>query len=64
MQEYGMVLSDGGNIALTFADDRFTTHKWSEVGVSATSLQALQVTDFEVVDFGSVIPYGDCTRNP
>jgi hypothetical protein len=35
-----------------------------EVGVGATSLQVLQVTDFEVVDFGSVILYGDCTRNP
>jgi serine/threonine-protein kinase len=33
MQRYGMILSDGGNIALTAQSDRFTTHKWSEVGV-------------------------------
>jgi serine/threonine-protein kinase len=64
MQQYGIALADGGNIALTFADDRFTSHKWSEVGVDAYSLSALQVSDFEVVDFGSPIPYSGCTRNP
>ncbi|APR82384.1 Hypothetical protein A7982_07733 [Minicystis rosea] len=64
MQKYGMVLSDGGNIALTFANDKFTTHKWSEVGIGATSLQALKVTDFEVVDTGGTISPNGCSRNP
>lgn len=64
MQKYGMLLADGGNIALTFADDRFTTAKWSQVGIGAGSLTALKVTDFEVVDPGPLVPYDGCTRSP
>jgi hypothetical protein len=59
-----MLLSDGGQIALTFADDRTTTAKWSTVGVTATSFQAIKVNDFEVVDLGSEITLTDnCVRN-
>ena len=65
LQRYGMILSDGGNIALTAQSDRFTTHKWSEVGVDTRSLQAIQVSDMEVVDLGTPIPLTfDCVRNP
>jgi serine/threonine-protein kinase len=65
MQRYGMILSDGGNIALTAQSDRFTTHKWSEVGVDSWSLQAIGVTDMEVVGMGTPIPLTfDCERNP
>jgi serine/threonine-protein kinase len=64
MQDHGIVLSDGGNIALTFANDRFSTHKWADVGVGAGSLQALQVSDFEVVDLGAPIPAPSCARVP
>ena len=65
MQRYGMILSDGGNIALTAQSDRFTTHKWTEVGVDSHSLTALQVTDMEVVGMGATIPLTyDCVRNP
>jgi serine/threonine-protein kinase len=65
LQKYGMFLADGGQIALTMADDRFTTHKWAAVGVTAQSLSSLQPADFEVVDMGSPIAYtGDCVRNP
>lgn len=65
LQKYGMLLADGGNITLTAQSDRFTTHKWSEVGVSQGSLGAIKVTDFEVVDMGAPITWsGDCTRNP
>jgi hypothetical protein len=65
MQRYGMILSDGGNIALTAQSDRFTTHKWSEVGVDSHSLTAIQVSDMEVVGMGSTIPLTyDCVRNP
>src|SRR4029079_18651841 len=52
LQRYGMILSDGGNIALTAADDRYTTHKWKDVGVEPRALQAIEVTDMEVVDMG------------
>jgi len=67
LQKYGMFLADGGNIALTAADDRFTTAKWTDANVNMDShaLSALQVSDFEVVDMGSPIAStGDCVRNP
>ena len=65
MQRYGMILSDGGNIALTAQSDRFTTHKWSEVGVDSHSLTAIQVSDMEVVGMGGTIPLTyDCVRTP
>jgi serine/threonine-protein kinase len=64
LQRYGMILADGGNVALTARDDRFTTHKWSEVGFDSRSLQAITAGDFEVVDSGPVIPLTyDCVRN-
>ena len=65
LQKYGMFLADAGNIALTAQSDRFTTHKWDEVGVTAQSLLGIQVTDMEVVDMGDPIDWsGDCVRNP
>jgi hypothetical protein len=65
MKTYGMLLSDGGTIALTFADDRTTAAKWSAQGVDALSFSALTVDDFEVVDLGSEIALtDDCVRNP
>jgi serine/threonine-protein kinase len=65
MQRYGMILSDGGNIALTAQSDRFTTHKWNEVGVDSHSLTAIQVSDMEVVGMGATIPLTyDCVRTP
>jgi hypothetical protein len=65
LKTYGMLLSDGGNIALTFADDRTTTAKWATVGVTAQSFTAITVNDFEVVDLGSEIALTyNCVRNP
>ncbi len=65
LQRYGMILADGGNIALTAQSDRFTTHKWSEVGVDTRALAAIQPTDMEVVGMGSPVPLTyDCVRNP
>ncbi len=65
MQTYGMLLSDGGNIALTFADDRTTTAKWATVGVTAQSFNAIGVDNFEVVLRGPDIALTDnCVRNP
>jgi serine/threonine-protein kinase len=66
LQRYGMILSDGGNIALTAADDRFTAAKWDDVLPSgSTGLAAIHVTDFEMIDAGPRIPLTyDCVRNP
>jgi serine/threonine-protein kinase len=63
LQRYGMILADAGSITLTAQSDRFTTHKWSDVGVIDTSLVAIDVRDMEVVDMGEDIPYtGNCVR--
>jgi hypothetical protein len=65
LQRYGMILSDGGNIALTAQSDRFTTNKWSQVGVDSRSLSAIRATDMEVVGLGTPVPLTyDCVRNP
>jgi hypothetical protein len=65
MQKYGMLLSDGGTIALTFADDRTTTSKWASVGITAQSFQAITVDDFEVVAYSAPVTLTDnCVRNP
>jgi serine/threonine-protein kinase len=68
LQVYGMFLADGGNVPLTLQSDRFTQHKWSEVGITDdSSLGSLRVTDFEVVEFGTRVNYladDTCVRNP
>jgi hypothetical protein len=65
MKMYGMLLSDGGTIALTFADDRTTNAKWAGVGITALSFSSIKVDDFEVVDLPPEIALtNDCVRNP
>lgn len=65
LQRYGMLLADGGNITLTAQSDRFTTHKWAQVGLSSTDLRSIQVADFEMLDAGARYPLTyDCVREP
>lgn len=65
LQKYGMLLADGGQLPLTAESDRFTTHKWAEVDFGALDLNAIRVTDFEVVDAGSrILLTYNCVRNP
>ncbi len=65
MKTYGMILSDGGNIALTFADDRLSAAKWSSLGINAGTFASIGVSNFEVVDLGAEIPLTfDCVRAP
>ena len=62
MQKNGMYHADGGNIALTAQSDRHTTAKWSGL-LGPSDLQALRVTDFEVIDHGTPISVtNDCNR--
>ena len=64
LKKYGMLLSDGGNIAFTFADDRTSTAKWADQGITAQSFAAITVDDFEVVDLSAEIAVtDDCVRN-
>ena len=65
LQTYGMILSDGGNIALTARSDRHTTHKWDALGFDSHALVAIHPQDFEVVDSGQVFNFaGNCVRTP
>jgi hypothetical protein len=58
LQRYGMVLSDGGNIALTAESDRYTTHTWDELGIGSRvfdltpGAQDVLSTDFQIIDTG------------
>jgi serine/threonine-protein kinase len=49
LKKYGMILADGGNIALTAQSDAHTSAKYASLGFDSHSLSALHVTDFEVV---------------
>ena len=69
MQRYGIVLADGGNIALTGEADRFTTAKWAALGIDehvfVDGNPSPQVTDFEIVETGPqhTVTY-NCVRTP
>jgi serine/threonine-protein kinase len=63
MQKYGILLSDGGTLALTAQSDKFTTAKWSTLFNDSFDLDALLVTDFQMVAGGQRFTYtGDCAR--
>jgi serine/threonine-protein kinase len=64
MQRYGMLLADGGNVALTARSDRFTRTKWAGL-LGPRDLDSIQPSDFEMVDGGERITLTlDCVRNP
>jgi hypothetical protein len=64
MQKYGMFLADGGDLALTAQNDADTKTKYADIGFDSNDLQALKVTDFEVLKEGPLIPLTyDCVRN-
>ena len=70
MQHYGIVLADGGNIALTAESDLFTTHRWSELGINSRTFDTevpgavVRVQDFAVLDTGPrIVETYDCVRN-
>ncbi len=70
MQRYGIVLADGGNIALTAESDRYTAHTWSEVGLTsrvfdqAVPASPVRVQDFTVLDTGPrIVETYECVRN-
>jgi serine/threonine-protein kinase len=57
LKRYGMFLADGGNVPLTLADDRFFDSTWDSVGVDEQSMFGIEVTDFEVVELGTLIDW-------
>jgi serine/threonine-protein kinase len=68
LKTYGMFLADGGNIAVTIASDKYSTAKWSSLGMgNNNSLASMAVSDFEVVDYGTEVNFNaddSCHRNP
>lgn len=70
MQRYGIVLSDGGNIALTAESDRYTEHTWAELGIGSRVFDQavpgapVRAQDFEVIDTGPrIVETWECERN-
>lgn len=64
LKTYGMLLSDGGQVPLTFADDRTSAAKWADLGIDSQSFSDITVDQFEVVDLGPEIELTyDCVRN-
>ncbi len=61
MKRYGIVLSDGGNVALTAESDLYTDTSWADLGFGphvfwdTDGASAVEVTDFEVIDTGERI---------
>jgi hypothetical protein len=65
LKTHGMLLADGGEIPLTFADDRTSTAKWADLGIDANSFAGITVDQFEVVDLGPEIELTyECKRTP
>jgi len=69
-KRYGIVLADGGNVALTAESDRYTATSWADLGIDSrlfdqtTGAAAVEITDFEVLDTGARIAETyDCVRS-
>jgi serine/threonine-protein kinase len=72
LKRYGMVLADGGGVALTGEADTYTTKKWADLGINGdgsrvfdqtANAQAVAITDFEIIDTGDRIAETyDCVR--
>ena len=64
MMKYGIILADGGNIALTARSDRFSTVKWGGL-LGPRDLGTLRPRDFVMVAGGARRRWtGDCVRAP
>ena len=62
LQRHGMLLADGGSVALTARSDRFTASKWAGL-LGPHDLRAIRITDFEMVEAGARHGWsGDCVR--
>ncbi|MGD8440362.1 MAG: hypothetical protein PVG53_07485 [Holophagae bacterium] len=66
---YGIVLADGGTVALTAESDLFTTTSWADLGIDSRVFDltpgatAVTIDHFEVVDTGARIAETyDCVR--
>ncbi len=67
---YGIVLADGGSVALTAESDLYTTTKWTDLGIDAhvfnqsSGPPKVEIDDFDVIDTGPRIAETyDCVRS-
>jgi hypothetical protein len=65
LQKYGMILADGGQIALTSQSDARSTTKWDGL-LDSHDLKSLRPDDFEMIDGGKRFTFSayDCVREP
>ena len=64
LKTHGMLLADGGQVPLTFADDRTSTAKWADLGIASDTFRAITPEAFEVVELGPDIELTyNCVRN-
>jgi len=67
LKKYGFFLQERGTSSLTVQSDRGTTHSWAESGVTASSLSALKISDFELMEMGARTNWfadATCYRTP
>jgi serine/threonine-protein kinase len=69
-KRYGIVLADGGTITLTAESDRYTSTKWSDLGIDSRlfdrtpGARDVMITDFEVIDTGPrIAETWECVRS-
>jgi len=69
-KRYGIVLSDGGNIALTAESDLYTTTKWDDLEIDSREFDLtpgatdVTVSDFQVIDTGPrIAETWECVRS-
>ena len=70
MQRYGMVLADGGTVALTAESDRYNSNTWASLGIGSrvfdqtAGAQTVLASDFQIIDTGPRIAETyDCVRS-
>jgi len=66
MQTYGLLLADGGSIALTMSSDVLSTVTWEALGLDSFAFTELRASDFDVIIAGDPIVTGstECDRTP
>jgi serine/threonine-protein kinase len=69
-KRYGIVLADGGTVALTAESDLYTTTQWADLGMGSrvfdqtVNAADVLISDFEVIDTGARIAETyDCVRS-
>ena len=66
LQHHGMLMADGGNIALMAEDGTGCSQTWDDLWGSNSSrvLNGIRPSDFDVIDTGGTDSGYDCVRNP